>query len=77
MEERTSVRKIKWKKLGYLAAVFLGCTTVVLLPFFGIAWMISAILWLVAAGLLMAALSSFLLAPKFVKAKKFETPPKK
>jgi Zn-dependent protease with chaperone function len=76
MGERLSGRTVNWGKLAYLLVVFFGCTTIVLLPFFGLWGLVSILLWLVAIGAAVAAASCFLLAPCFVKAKKFDSPPK-
>lgn len=65
-----------WMGLLYLVAVFLGCTTIILLPFFGLLGFLSIMPWAVAIGAVMAAASCFLLAPCFVRGEKFEDPPK-
>jgi len=76
VEERLSGRTVNWGKLAYLLVVFFGCTTIILLPFLGLRGILSVVLWLVAIGAAVAAASCFLLAPCFVKAKKFDSPQK-
>jgi len=67
---------VNWGRLAYLAVVFLGCTTIILLPFLGLRGLLFALPWLVAIGAAVVAVSCFLLAPRLVKAKKFDDPPK-
>lgn len=68
------VSAINWVGFAYLAAVFLGCTAIILLPFFGLRGFVSIMPWAVAIGAGVAAASCFVLAPCLVRGKKFDPP---
>jgi len=60
---------VNWKKIIYIAVVFLCCSFIVLLPFmFGnLMWFIMNLPWIILFGLVISAFSCFVLAPCFIK----------